>query len=314
MLIPGRGYNSEKYRFAFNGKESDNEWKGTTGAVYDYGFRIYDSRTGKFLSVDPLTREFPWNSTYAFAENDVIRAIDLEGAEKHIVLHMGYSWEGPMTEKLTLEDVGPGGYGTMHLYVFPDDGIIHETKFDKDIIDRIKDIRNDVNVDWDIVGNNKRMKIAFVIWGGDGGAEDEGWSADYKININGEAFNVLVNSSKRIPKIGLKGNKLTIKTQDNYKLNNNKPYKNYNKNRPGSPLPNEQLDKMTSGLKNINPNGNEINNKPTPSDDTSITIPVWKLSSVNQWGHKSYNAQSKDTVVKKEDVEKVKKAKSQPNF
>ncbi|MFM7857270.1 MAG: hypothetical protein ACKO96_36460 [Flammeovirgaceae bacterium] len=37
------------------------------------------------LSVDPLTKEFPWNSPYAFAENDVIRSIDLEGAEKLIV-------------------------------------------------------------------------------------------------------------------------------------------------------------------------------------------------------------------------------------
>jgi hypothetical protein len=37
------------------------------------------------LSVDPLTKDYPWNSPYAFAENDVIRSIDLEGAEKLIV-------------------------------------------------------------------------------------------------------------------------------------------------------------------------------------------------------------------------------------
>ncbi len=34
------------------------------------------------MSVDPLSKEFPWNSTYAFAENDVIRNIDMEGLEK----------------------------------------------------------------------------------------------------------------------------------------------------------------------------------------------------------------------------------------
>lgn len=39
----------------------------------------------KFLSVDPLTKNYPWNSTYAFAENDVIRSIDLDGLEKFIV-------------------------------------------------------------------------------------------------------------------------------------------------------------------------------------------------------------------------------------
>jgi len=31
--------------------------------------------------VDPLAPEYPWNSTYAFAENKVIQAIDLEGLE-----------------------------------------------------------------------------------------------------------------------------------------------------------------------------------------------------------------------------------------
>lgn len=38
----------------------------------------------KFNSVDPLANDYPWNSTYAFAENDVIRSIDLEGAERYI--------------------------------------------------------------------------------------------------------------------------------------------------------------------------------------------------------------------------------------
>ncbi len=49
--------------------------------------RIYDPRLGKFLSVDPLAKEFAWNSSYAFAENDVIRSIDLDGAEKNFVFY-----------------------------------------------------------------------------------------------------------------------------------------------------------------------------------------------------------------------------------
>lgn len=48
----------------------------------DYGMRIYDPRLGRFLSVDPLFQGYPWNSTYAFAENDVVRNIDLDGGEK----------------------------------------------------------------------------------------------------------------------------------------------------------------------------------------------------------------------------------------
>lgn len=52
------------------------------GNAYAFEYRIHDPRLGRFLSVDPLFRDYPWNSTYAFAENDVIRCIDLEGAEK----------------------------------------------------------------------------------------------------------------------------------------------------------------------------------------------------------------------------------------
>ena len=42
----------------------------------------------RFLSVDPIARHFAWNSSYAFAENDVIRSIDLEGLEKLTVTNI----------------------------------------------------------------------------------------------------------------------------------------------------------------------------------------------------------------------------------
>jgi RHS repeat-associated protein len=83
--MPGRTFQSEEYRYGFNGKEKDESGEWGSNTHYDYGFRIYNPRIAKFLSVDPLTKEFPWNSTYAFAENDVIRSIDLEGGEKLIV-------------------------------------------------------------------------------------------------------------------------------------------------------------------------------------------------------------------------------------
>lgn len=74
----------DNYRFGFNGMEKDNEPKGL-GNSLDFNFRMYDSRLGRFMSIDPLAKHFPWNSTYAFAENDVIRAKDLEGLERLIV-------------------------------------------------------------------------------------------------------------------------------------------------------------------------------------------------------------------------------------
>ena len=84
--MPGRKYEAQSgYRYGFNGKEKDKDMNSLT--AYDYGFRIYNPGIGKFLSVDPLTKEYPWNSTYAFAENDVIRSIDLDGLEKYVVTY-----------------------------------------------------------------------------------------------------------------------------------------------------------------------------------------------------------------------------------
>jgi RHS repeat-associated protein len=83
MLMPGRRLSLNDYKFGFNGKEMDKEISGI-GNSYDYGARIYDSRLGRLLSVDPLFRGFPWNSTYAYAENDVIRCIDVDGLEKSV--------------------------------------------------------------------------------------------------------------------------------------------------------------------------------------------------------------------------------------
>jgi RHS repeat-associated protein len=76
------------YRYGFNGKELDDngEGMGGGGSTYDYGFRIYNPNLGKFLSVDPFYKEYSWNSTYAYAENQPIWAIDLDGLEK-ITIH-----------------------------------------------------------------------------------------------------------------------------------------------------------------------------------------------------------------------------------
>jgi RHS repeat-associated protein len=80
MLQPGRSYNAGGYRYGFNGKENDNEVKGE-GNQQDYGMRVYDPRLGKFLSVDPITKDYPWYSPYQFAGNTSIQAIDLDGLE-----------------------------------------------------------------------------------------------------------------------------------------------------------------------------------------------------------------------------------------
>ncbi|OFY83919.1 MAG: hypothetical protein A3F72_07940 [Bacteroidetes bacterium RIFCSPLOWO2_12_FULL_35_15] len=64
-----------------NGKEKDNEVSGN-GNSYDYGFRIYIPRLGRFLSVDPLTQSYPWYTPYQFAGNKPIVFIDIDGLEE----------------------------------------------------------------------------------------------------------------------------------------------------------------------------------------------------------------------------------------
>ncbi len=42
---------------------------------------MHDPRVGRFGSIDPMTKQFPWNSPYAFSENRVIDGVELEGRE-----------------------------------------------------------------------------------------------------------------------------------------------------------------------------------------------------------------------------------------
>jgi hypothetical protein len=43
--------------------------------------RIYDNRLGRFLSIDPLTRNYAFLTPYQFASNTPIMGIDLDGME-----------------------------------------------------------------------------------------------------------------------------------------------------------------------------------------------------------------------------------------
>ena len=70
-----------EHRYGFNGKEKDDEVHGS-GNQYDYGFRIYNPRIARFLSVDPLFQSYPWYTPYQFAGNKPIWCIDIDGLEE----------------------------------------------------------------------------------------------------------------------------------------------------------------------------------------------------------------------------------------
>lgn len=91
MQMPYRHFThgNDVYRYGFNGKENDNDVKGEWNQQ-DYGMRIYDPWLGRFLSVDPITKEYPWYTPYQFAGNMPIWAIDLDGLEP-VLLGAGVS-------------------------------------------------------------------------------------------------------------------------------------------------------------------------------------------------------------------------------
>jgi RHS repeat-associated protein len=79
MGMMNRSMTAENYEYGFNGKEDDDEW-----GIQDYGFRLYNPSIAKFISVDPLTKDYPWYTPYQFAGNKPIWAVDLDGLEEFI--------------------------------------------------------------------------------------------------------------------------------------------------------------------------------------------------------------------------------------
>jgi RHS repeat-associated protein len=115
----------DAHRYGFNGKENDNEVKGE-GVQRDYGFRIYDARVARFLSVDPLTKSYPSWSPYPFAMNRVIDGVDLDGLEWvrkvdangdiETGANGGYTWAGESGNT-----VAPEGSVPFAFYTFNDE-------------------------------------------------------------------------------------------------------------------------------------------------------------------------------------------------
>ena len=105
MGMPGRKFtqSNSSYRYGFNGKENDNEIKGE-GNQQDYGMRIYDPRLGRFLSVDPITKEYPELTPYQFASNTPIMAVDLDGLEAYISINNDRFLKGIQTS-LKVNDI-----------------------------------------------------------------------------------------------------------------------------------------------------------------------------------------------------------------
>ena len=69
-------YAENKYRFTGQLYDDDLDWD-----TYQMKYRTMDPQLGRFWQIDPLAKDYVYNSTYDYAENRVTNGIDLEGAE-----------------------------------------------------------------------------------------------------------------------------------------------------------------------------------------------------------------------------------------
>lgn len=103
-----KGYNggiqgSENNYMEFQGQELD---KSLDLNWHHFRYRTYDRALGRFLQIDPLATTYVYNSTYAFAENNVTSGIDIEGKELSFELdgNRATAVHGPRTNTMTLQE------------------------------------------------------------------------------------------------------------------------------------------------------------------------------------------------------------------
>ncbi|GGH18357.1 hypothetical protein GCM10007352_29020 [Mucilaginibacter phyllosphaerae] len=131
---PGRSFAANSnYRYGFNGKENDNDVGKGIGNQQDYGMRIYDGRLGRFLSVDPITAQYPELTPYQFASNRPIDGIDQDGLEYASSMTKAFSdgaqkGEDPLkavqqSAKTTYKFIGSLIYGAAAVVFAPFNGI-----------------------------------------------------------------------------------------------------------------------------------------------------------------------------------------------
>ncbi len=96
MEMPKRTISATAYRFGYNGQMKDNEYTGQDGAHLNYEFREYDSRIGRWLSVDPLDYKGPIWSPYSMSKNNPILLVDKDG-----------KWPGPIHAEIIREAFAP---------------------------------------------------------------------------------------------------------------------------------------------------------------------------------------------------------------
>jgi len=83
VTLDGRTIENDFYRRGFNGMEKDDELKGS-GNSYDFGARMYDARSGRWLTVDPAAQQLPQHSPNSFCFNSPLILSDPDGEKPKV--------------------------------------------------------------------------------------------------------------------------------------------------------------------------------------------------------------------------------------
>jgi RHS repeat-associated protein len=95
-----KGYNNSSTSGGYNYKYQGQERQDELGLNWDsFKWRNYDYAIGRFMSIDPLTEKYAYQSHYNFSENRVIDGRELEGLEWASIKNN----DGTSTRQLTVQ-------------------------------------------------------------------------------------------------------------------------------------------------------------------------------------------------------------------
>lgn len=142
------------YFYGFQGQEHQTELNYN---AIEFKFRHYDAAIGRFLQIDPLATTYVYNSTYAFAENNVTSGIDLEGKELSFEMdgNRATGVAGPRAGTKTLQEVR--SYSSQR-----------RTRLDY-LQNRVSDNRPKATISLPL-SHPSRARYAYPQWGGNLGA------------------------------------------------------------------------------------------------------------------------------------------------
>src|SRR5690554_5096083 len=103
------------YRYSVQNQEHHDEIRGK-GNYINYKYRGHDPRVGRLdWMIDPLAKDYPFYSPYAFSGNRVLDAVELEGLEPASVHLILVNDAGEVEYDNILEASGTGHLGSYHL-------------------------------------------------------------------------------------------------------------------------------------------------------------------------------------------------------